>query len=76
MDLKSLFLNGPSPLHELVYVKQPPGFENPNFPNHIYKLDKMLYELKQAPRAWYNHLKELLVDCGFEIDQIYPTLFY
>jgi hypothetical protein len=62
MDVKSAFLNGP--LHELVYVKQPPGFEDPHFPNHVYKLDKALYGLKQTPRAWYEHLKELLVDHG------------
>src|SRR3954469_5080427 len=37
MDVKSAFLNGP--INDLVYVKQPPGFEDPNFPNHIYKLD-------------------------------------
>ena len=74
MDVKSPFLNGP--LNELVYVKQPPGFEDPKFPNHVYKLDKALYGLKQAPRAWYEHLTELLVDYGFEIGQIDPTLFY
>jgi hypothetical protein len=68
-----LFLNGP--LHELVYVKQPPGFEDPHFPTHVYKLDKALYGLKQTPRAWYEHLKELLVDRGFEIGLIDPTLF-
>ena len=73
MNVKSAFLNGP--LSELVYVKQPPGFEDPNFPNHVYKLDKALYGLKQAPRAWYEHLRQLLVDRGFEIGQIDPTLF-
>jgi hypothetical protein len=65
MDVKSAFINGP--LNELVFVKQPLGFENPKFPNHVYKLDKALYGLKQAPHAWYEHLKELLVYRGFEI---------
>ena len=73
MDVKSAFLNGP--LKELVYVKQPPGFEDPNFPNHVYKLNKALYGLKQAPRAWYEHLREKLVDRGFEVGLIDPTLF-
>jgi hypothetical protein len=41
MDVKSAFLNGP--LNELVYVKQPPGFEDPKFPTHVYKLKKALY---------------------------------
>ena len=73
MDVKSAFLNGP--LNELVYVKQPPGFEDPKFPDHVYLLHKALYGLKQAPRAWYDHLKEFLVDRGFEIGVIDPTLF-
>ena len=49
VDVKSAFLNGP--LSELVYVEQPPGFEDPKYPNHVYKLDKALNGLKQAPRA-------------------------
>ena len=70
MDVKSAFLNGP--LKELVYVKQPPGFEDPKLPNHVYKLDKALYGLKQAPRAWYEHLRELLLDRGFKVGQSIP----
>jgi hypothetical protein len=59
MDVKSAFLNGP--ISEEVYVEQPPGFEDPQFPNHVYKLHKALYGLKQAPRAWYECLKEFLL---------------
>ena len=44
MDIKSAFLNGL--LSELVYVEQPPSFEDPKYPNHVYKLDKALYGLK------------------------------
>ena len=50
MDVKSVFLNGF--INELVHVDQPPGFEDPRYPNHVYRLSKALYGLKQAPRAW------------------------
>ena len=65
MDVKSAFLNGP--IQELVFVEQPPGFEDPSMPNHIYKLHKVLYGLKQAPRAWYECLKDFLIKNGFKI---------
>ena len=73
MDVKSAFLNGP--LSELVYVKQPPEFEDLHFLDHVYRLNKALYGLKQAPRAWYEQLRELLIDRGFQVGVIDPTLF-
>ena len=73
MDVKSAFLNGY--IEEEVYVKQPPGFENPKYPNHVYKLHKALYGLKQAPRAWYERLKSFLLAKGFEMGSVDKTLF-
>ena len=74
MDVKSAFLNGE--LEEEVYVEQPPGFVDPKFPNHVYRLDKALYGLKQAPRAWYETLAQFLLESGFNRGTIDKTLFY
>jgi hypothetical protein len=73
MDVNSAFLNGP--IQELVYVEQPSGFEDDKFPNHVFTLQKALYGPKQAPRAWYECLKEFLLKQGFEIGKADPTLF-
>ncbi|KAH9743819.1 hypothetical protein KPL70_003436 [Citrus sinensis] len=73
MDVKSAFLNGY--IMEEVYVKQPPGFENEKFPDHVYKLSKALYGLKQAPRAWYDRLKNFLLDNDFSMGKADTTLF-
>ena len=58
MDAKSTFLNGF--IKEEVYVEQPPGFEDTKYPNHVFRLKKTLYSLKQAPRAWYERLSLIL----------------
>jgi hypothetical protein len=73
MDVKSAFLNGP--IKEEVYVEQPPGFEDSEYPNHVYKLSKALYGLKQAPRAWYECLRDFLITNGFKVGKVDPTLF-
>jgi hypothetical protein len=73
MDVKSAFLNGP--IKEEVYVEQPPGFEDSEYPNHVYKLSKALYGLKQAPRAWYECMRDFLITNGFKVGKADPTLF-
>jgi hypothetical protein len=73
MDVKSVFRNGP--IKEEVYVEQPPGFEDSEYPNHVYKLSKALYGLKQAPRAWYECLRDFLITNGLKVRKADPTLF-
>jgi len=73
MDIKSTFLNGY--LKEEVYVSQLPGFENLEFSNHVFKLDKALYDLKQAPRAWYERLWNFLIENGFQRGKVDNILF-
>ncbi|GJT95616.1 putative ribonuclease H-like domain-containing protein [Tanacetum coccineum] len=73
MDVKSAFLYGT--IEEEVYVCQPPGFVDPEFPEKVYKVEKALYGLHQAPRAWYETLSTYLLDNGFHRGQIDKTLF-
>ncbi|GJU56205.1 putative ribonuclease H-like domain-containing protein [Tanacetum coccineum] len=49
-------------IEEEVYVCQPPGFEDPDFPDRVYKVEKALYGLHQAPRAWHETLSTYLLD--------------
>ncbi|GJT96642.1 uncharacterized mitochondrial protein-like protein [Tanacetum coccineum] len=65
----------PKKIEEEVYVCQPPGFEDPNFPDRVYKVEKALYGLHQAPRAWYETLSTYLLDNGFQRGKIDKTLF-
>ncbi|GJR93800.1 putative ribonuclease H-like domain-containing protein [Tanacetum coccineum] len=73
MDVKSAFLYGQ--IEEEVYVCQPLGFEDPDYPDKVYKVEKALYGLNQAPRAWYETLANYLLSNGFHRGKIDPTLF-
>ncbi|GJR45726.1 putative ribonuclease H-like domain-containing protein [Tanacetum coccineum] len=73
MDVKSAFLYGK--IEKEVYVCQPPGFEDPDFPDRVYKVEKALDGLHQAPRAWYDTLLTYLLDNGFQRGKIDKTLF-
>nr|GEW72309.1 putative ribonuclease H-like domain-containing protein [Tanacetum cinerariifolium] len=73
MDVKSAFLYGK--IEGEVYVDQPPGFEDPEFHDRVYKVEKALYGLHQALRAWYETFSTYLLDNGFQRGQIDKTLF-
>nr|GEV36094.1 putative ribonuclease H-like domain-containing protein [Tanacetum cinerariifolium] len=73
MDVKSAFLYGT--IDEEVYVMQPPGFQDPKFLAKVYKVEKAMYELHQAPRAWYGTLSKYLLKNGFQRGTIDQTLF-
>nr|GEX88908.1 putative ribonuclease H-like domain-containing protein [Tanacetum cinerariifolium] len=73
MDVKSAFLYGT--IKEEVYVCQPPGFEDLENPDKVYKVVKALYGLHQAPRAWYETLATYLLENGFQRGTIDQTLF-
>ena len=57
-------------------MAQPPGFIDPAFSNHICKLQKAIYGLKQASRAWYDELRHYLLSQGFSPTVSDPSLFY
>ncbi|GKE87456.1 retrovirus-related pol polyprotein from transposon TNT 1-94 [Tanacetum coccineum] len=73
MDVKSAFLNGF--INEEVYVAQPPGFIDFEKLNHVYKLKKTLYGLKQALKAWYDRLKDFLIKHEYKMGTVDNILF-
>ncbi|GJS83145.1 putative ribonuclease H-like domain-containing protein [Tanacetum coccineum] len=73
IDVKSVFLYGT--IEEEVYVCQSLGFEDPQFSDKVYKVEKALYGLHQAPRAWYETLSTYLLENGFRRGIIDKTLF-
>nr|GEW61888.1 putative ribonuclease H-like domain-containing protein [Tanacetum cinerariifolium] len=73
MDVKSAFLYGT--IKKEVYVYQPLGFKDPDYPDNVYKVVKALYGLHQDPRAWNETLANYLLENGFQRGKIDQTLF-
>ncbi|KAG7594051.1 Integrase catalytic core [Arabidopsis thaliana x Arabidopsis arenosa] len=73
LDVKTAFLHGE--LKENVYVYQPEGFEREESRNRVYKLNKALYGLRQAPRAWNNKLNHILLELQFVKCSKEPTVY-
>ncbi|GJV89153.1 retrovirus-related pol polyprotein from transposon TNT 1-94 [Tanacetum coccineum] len=73
MDVKTAFLN--DILRKEVYVSQPDEFVDQDNPNHVYKLKKARYGLKQAPHVWNDLLSKFLLSLEFPKGTVDPTLF-
>ncbi|XP_060202737.1 uncharacterized mitochondrial protein AtMg00810-like, partial [Lycium barbarum] len=63
LDVKNAFLHGR--LKETIYMQQPPGFEDSTGTNHVCLLQRAIYGLKQAPKAWFQRFNEVLLHLGF-----------
>ncbi|GJR72305.1 retrotransposon protein, putative, ty1-copia subclass [Tanacetum coccineum] len=73
MDFKTAFLNGH--LSEEVYMTQPKGFVNPKYPNHVCKLKRSIYGLKQASRQWNKRFDDQIKKFGFTQNQDEPCVY-
>jgi hypothetical protein len=69
MDIKTTFLN--DVIKEEVYIEKPKGFEVEDRKSHVCKLKKALYELKQAPRAWYGRIDNFLMKLRFTKSKVF-----
>jgi hypothetical protein len=74
LDVQNAFLH--ENMEYDVYMRQPTCFEDRSMPNYVCKLDKSLYKLKQAPRAWYSKLSMKLCEIGFTPSKVDISLFY
>jgi len=73
LNVKSAFLNGE--LVETVFVRQPLGFTIKGEEHRVLQLRKMLYGLRQAPRAWNAKLDATLGELGFQRCTTEHTLY-
>lgn len=71
--MNNAFLHGM--LDKPVYMEQPPGYVDPNFPTHVCRLQKAIYGLKQAPRAWFQRFSDFSVALGFSRSTADTSLF-
>ena len=73
IDVNNAFLHGQ--LTEQVFMQQPAGFIDSNYPHHVCSLKKSIYGLKQAPRAWFNAPCSGLLALGFFNSKSDSSLF-
>ena len=74
MDVKTAFLNGE--LEEEIYIDQPDGFVANGQEGKVCKLLKSLYDLKQAPKQWYEKFDRTLTSAGFVVNEADKYVYY
>ena len=74
MDVNTSFLNGL--IEEEVHIEKPKGFNVENREMHVCRLYRALYELKQAPRAWYSRIDSYLQEMGFQRSEADHNLYF
>ncbi|KAJ7971218.1 Retrovirus-related Pol polyprotein from transposon TNT 1-94 [Quillaja saponaria] len=72
-DVKNAFLY--RELDREVFMEQPEGFVSKKFPHHVCLLKKALYDLKQAPRAWYGKIAQYIAFCGYKVLSSNSSMF-
>lgn len=73
LDVKKEFLHGL--LDETIYMHQPPGYQNKEHPDYVCKLNKAIYGLKQASRAWNSRFATFVTNMGFKCSHSDASLF-
>ncbi|GJU29116.1 retrotransposon protein, putative, ty1-copia subclass [Tanacetum coccineum] len=73
MDVKTAFLNGY--LSEEVHMEQPEGFVNPKYPNRVCKVNRFIYEIKQASRQWNKRFGDEIKKFGFTQNRDEPCVY-
>lgn len=73
-DVATAFLN--STVDTDIYINQPEGFVNTEYPGYVWKLKKSLYGLKQSPRLWFETMDAFMKESGFQRVEGEPCLYF
>ena len=75
-DITAAFVHAPLKSHEHIYVKQAKGFVRGTPGKYVYKLNKSVYGIKQAPKNFFEFLVDQLELEGLKQSNSDPCLFF
>jgi|SRR6266853_201211 len=76
LDIKGAYLNGMLNMNEVLYMAHPLGYKPSNTANHVLRLLKAIYGLKQAVHRWYQKLHSIFISLGYEQSAMDQAVFY